>query len=118
MRISVSIAVVVLLLVGLLAYAVAFCTIDPTFSVNVHQQASGDYRFEIDPNFVVRSVYSVTIAGPSGRLAQLVEPHAGVQHLTIPGNTPSGTAVTVDCELQYDRIAPLITRETKVVILP
>lgn len=101
------ITVVMTLLVGLLAYQIAFHIIDPAFSVNVQRLSDGDYRFEIKPNFVVNSVYRVTITGPTEQLAQRDKPQAGIQYLTIPGNLPSGTMVTVDCDLQYDMIASL-----------
>jgi len=110
--------VVVLVVVGLAAYLVPFYTVAPSFSVQVTKQSSGDYRVEIDPNFVVRSVYSLTVSGPGGVLAQRDEPRAGGQHLNFSSNLPPGTVITIECSLQYDRIAPSITNEAKTVSLP
>ena len=107
-----------LVLVGLASYLIPFYTIDPDFTITVSRQDDGDYQIEIDPNFVVNSVYDVEITGPNGALAERDEPLPGVQHLTVPASVPSGTQVTVECSLQYDRIAPSITSKKHVVVLP
>ena len=107
-----------LILVGLALCWVPFYTVDPDFKVAATKQAGGDYRIEIDPNFVVNSVYSVEITGPSGTLAKRDDPQAGIQHLTLPASVAGGTEITVECSLQYDRFAPSITTKKHFVVLP
>ena len=107
-----------LVLVGLAAYLIPFYTTEPDFTITASRLPSGDYRIEIDPNFVVNSVYSVEIVGPSGVLTKREEPMAGIQYLTVPASVPAGTQVTVKCVLQYDKVAPSITDKRHVVKLP
>ena len=68
-----------LIVAGLSAYLIPFYTADPNFTVSVTKQTGGDYNFKIDPNFVVNSVYSVQITGPTGVLAKRDDTQSGVQ---------------------------------------
>lgn len=103
---------------GLVGYVVAFVTVPPSFSAEARQEPSGDPRIYIEPNFVVRSIYKVEVTGATGLLAERPQPQAGHQTIVVPGPLRPGTAVTVTCDLQYDRIVPSITRTSRVVTLP
>lgn len=111
-------AVLALLVGGLAAYLISFYTVDPTFSVTVQKDERGDYRFTIDPNFVVKSIYSARITDSNGLLVERDQAQAGTLYLTIPGSVPAATKVTVSCSLQYDRIAPSLIEVEKEVVLP
>jgi hypothetical protein len=99
-------------------YLIAFFTVPPSFSASAHKQPNGDYRIEVDPNFVVFSVYNVTVSDSAGVLAERDEPKEGPQHIIVPGPIPSGTNVSVTCMLVYDRPMPSGTTRTVNVVLP
>ena len=111
-------AVVAVTLIAIVIYLVAYFTVPPSFSATAHKLPSGDYQIDIDPNFVVFSVYTVTVTDSNGMLAERDEPREGLQHIILPGAKPSGATVSVTCMLVYDRPMPSATSVTKVVHLP
>ncbi|MEM7681528.1 MAG: hypothetical protein AAF288_06205 [Planctomycetota bacterium] len=105
-------------LILVIGYFVAYFTVPPSFSATAQKQPDGDYRIDIDPNFVVFSVYTITASDATGVLAKREKRMDGPQHIIIPGATPTGTTVSVTCDLVYDRPMPSITTYTVEVQLP
>ena len=105
-------------LVALVSYYVAYFTVPPTFSAVAVRQPDGDFRIEIDPNFVVFSVYSVKVNDSNGVLAQRDEPREGSQAIVVPGPKPTGSIVTVTCDLVYDRPMPSMMTRSAELRLP
>lgn len=117
-RRGIVIAAIVVLVAELLAYPVAFFTVAPAFTAEIHRQPNGEYHIEIDPNFVVNNVYRVSVNAPHGLLAERKTPESGVQRMVIRERLPTGTMLTIECDLQYDRIAPCITTSSETVVVP
>lgn len=105
-------------IIGFAAYLVAYFTIPPSFTATAHKQANGDYRIEVDPNFVVVSVYRIEVSDSSGLLVERDEPREGLQSIMLPGKLVSGKNVTVTCALVYDRPMPSITTHRESLQLP
>lgn len=119
MKILVAVVSGLLLLAAILAYPVAYNLVEPSFSVQADRLATGDHVLEIKPNFVVNSIYRITIASPAGTVAERDTPEQGTQTIEIPGSLPSGTTISVECQLQYDRLAGAAIRTARQsVVLP
>ena len=99
-------------------YLTAFFTVPPSFSASAQKLSNGDYRIEIDPNFVVHSIYAVEVSDSGRVLAQRDESINGAQSIIVPGPLPANTIVTVTCFLVYDRPMPAATTHTESVQLP
>lgn len=110
-------SIAVLALLAYAAYIIAWYTTDPSFDVVVTREASGAYRFDVSPNFVVNSVYHISIVGSNGSLAERQKSGSGAQTLIVPSGLSSNDTVTVECSLQYDRIVPSTTTKTKSLVI-
>lgn len=114
---------IILALIGVaiaayVALQIAYYTVEPSFRVTATRLPSGAYRFKISPNFVVRSVNSVSIVGPNGMVAERRnQPVRGNQELLVSTGLVPRDSVTVECQLQYDRIMPCGTTKSKSLVL-
>lgn len=110
--------VIALPIAGFAIYLIAYFTIDPSFDATVTKQANGDYLLEIDPNFVVHSVYRIEVSDSNGVLAVQDEPTRGLQVITIPGPLPANHTIVITGDVVYDRPMPSKTTHTEMVTLP
>ena len=101
----------------LVGYAARLVAVDPSFRVTATRQTNGSYRFDISPNFIVRTVSGVSIVGPRGTVAESKKQVAGAQVLYVASGLASNDTVTVECGLQYDRIVPSFTTKTKSLVV-
>ncbi|MBX2850505.1 MAG: hypothetical protein KTR15_02020 [Phycisphaeraceae bacterium] len=113
-----SLAILIALpVLGFGIYLVAYFTVDPSFDATATELANGDYEIQIDPNFVVHSVYRIEVSNSSGVLAVRDEPTQGMQSIVIPGPLPSNHMVTIKSDLVYDRPMPSMTTHTETIRL-
>ena len=110
-------ALVGITLLACATYWIAFYTIAPSFDVTATREANGSYRFDISPNFIVRSVSGVSIVGPNGTIAERREQVAGAQALFVASGLASNDTVTIKCHLQYDRVVPSTTEKTQSLVV-
>lgn len=111
-------AAIGLAVVGAVLYFGVYNAIPPSAEISVVRDASGACRFHIDPNFVVRSVYRVSVADATGVIAERKQPVAGPQDFVIGATLAAGTTLTVHCDLQYNRTfsANLSTQTSSLVV--
>lgn len=111
-------AIIGIPLLGLTIYIVAYFTVAPGFSATVTQEANGDYRVDIKPNFVVYSITHIQIDDADGPLAELKDPDRGPQSITIPGPLPANHPITITCDMVYDRPMPSGATQSETIRLP
>lgn len=94
-------------------------TVDPTFTVVSKQDVNGSCLLEIEPSFNVNSIYSVKVSDGANVIASNNKSTSGRQTIWIPPGISSGTRLTVDCDLQFDRgISACIMMVSKTVSMP
>ena len=96
---------------------VAFYVVAPSFGVAVSQSKQGPYSIRIEKNFVVNSIRSIRVIQDGTDLAMVRGVFVAPQTILLPSSIAPGTTVTVECELQYDRIAPSIGTVQREVFL-
>ena len=108
-----------LLLGAALSVLVASQTVPPAAHIKVTRVVGNGFIFHITPNFVVNSVYRIEINGPDGMIAERRHPASGPQVVVVESGLESGMSVTVEYDLQFDRIfAPSISTSETVLVLP
>lgn len=98
-----------------IVYFIAFYTVAPTFSVESRRMSNGICQLQITPNFVVNSIYRVSVRDATGVVYSREEPVPGSQRILLPIAIRKGAVLVVECDLQFDRIAPSITTVTQSV---
>jgi hypothetical protein len=106
-----------LLILGCVAYWIAFYTVAPSFVATATRQADGAYRVHISPNFIVGSVDRVTIVGPKGMVGDKTNPLAGSQTVLVPPGLTPGDTLSITCRLIYDRLVPSTTEKTQRLVI-
>jgi len=111
--------VAALIMASFVVFTIAYYVIDPNFSAKASRNPDGSLRIDVKPNFIVRSVYEITVTDATGTIAQRFKPREGDQFIEVATPTAAGTTVTVTCMLQNDRgVAACITTAAKTLIVP
>lgn len=112
-------SIILVVVLAPVAWVAVFLLTPPSAKVHIEKEADGTYALHVDPNFVVNSVYRVTVRTPSGLIAECGDAHTCAKPLTIPKQfVPSGTDLTVECDLQYDHPAPSLVTTTTSLKMP
>jgi hypothetical protein len=103
-----------------IVYVIAFYIVPPSFNVQAQVNQNGEYELILNPNFVVNSIYGVWVRDSTAELLHVKKSFATPQldRITLPPEVVSGQVLFITCDLQYDRIAPCITRVSKSVTVP
>ena len=104
------------LLLGLVGYLTAFYTVSPNFDAKAVAKPGG-WMLQLDPNFVVNDIRSIRIQQGGADLLTRTGVLKGRQAIALPPTVLPGSTVTVECELQYDRIAPSTIRIQHQIVL-
>ena len=90
----------------------------PDFKVHQFDTSDDGVRITIKPNFVVNSIYQITVAQSDRTLLSRDTPKRGLQVFDLPDGLAAGDVLTVRCDLQYDQwMAPSITTIEKQIVL-
>ena len=117
MRYRLLALLIVLPVIALIALFAIQQLTPPDFIAEPVARADGTWTLRVRPNSVVNSIRSIRIDLGSATLVKKEGVFVQPTTVELPPNVPIGTAVTVECEVAYDRIMPSIETVRHQVIL-
>ena len=112
-------ALVAIPIIGIAIFLIAYFTVDPSFTASAHKLDNGDYRIDIEPNFVVFKIRGVKITDRAGTVFVDQDGYIdGSPSFVLPAAQVTTDQVTVKCLLVYDRPMPSLTDHTETVQIP
>lgn len=107
------------ILLAFAGYVVVAFFVPPKVSCRAVATPAG-WSLQLDPNYVVNSFIHVRVRQSGTELTSREGPFGqlkGRQVIALPPAAVTGSTVTVECELQYDRVVPSATRVEYQVVL-
>ena len=92
-------------------------TIPPSFDAQASRVSKNLVLLNIEPNFVVRRVYKTSVSHKSRVLFKESKVVDGGFVVNINEDIPVGANLTVECDLQYDRLVPSLISLSKTVVV-